>query len=248
MNVAIIQARMGSKRLPGKVLMSLDGKPMLKFQIERVLKSQTVNKLVVATSNLKQDDVIFDFCKTENIDCYRGSEDDVLSRYYEAAIMHNAQNIIRLTADCPFSDPGIIDAVVNKLLAEKLDYAANTVPPETSTFPDGSDVEVFTLDALTKAYEGAVLPADREHVTFYFWKGKKAQTFKIGQLSKLVNDSKYRITVDYPEDYELAMKLALLIRRGNVFGDVSFILEILKSNPELVAINDKYYFGMGWGK
>ena len=248
MNVAIIQARMGSTRLPGKVLLPLDGKPMLKFQIERVIKAQTIDKVVVATSNFKGDDVIFDFCASENIDCYRGSENDVLSRYYKAAIMHNAQNIIRLTADCPFSDPEIIDAVVNKLLAEKLDYAANTVPPETSTFPDGSDVEVFTLDALTKAYEGAVLPADREHVTFYFWKGKKAQTFKIGQLSQLVNDSKYRITVDYPEDYELAMKLALLIKQANVFGDLHFILEALKSTPELVAINDQYYFGIGWEK
>jgi len=248
MNIAIIQARMGSSRLPGKVLMPLDGKPILKYQIERVVKAQTIDKVVVATSNLEQDDVIFNFCISENIECYRGSEDDVLSRYYDAAIKFQAKNIIRLTADCPFTDPMIIDEVVNKFLNEKLDYAANTVPPETSTFPDGSDVEVFTLSALTTAYEEAVLPADREHVTFYFWKGEEAQKFKTGQYGQAVNDSRYRVTVDYPEDYELAKKLAQLIKQANVFGDLPFILDALKSTPELVALNDQYHFGIGWKK
>jgi spore coat polysaccharide biosynthesis protein SpsF len=248
MNVAIIQARMGSKRLPGKVLKPLDGKPMLKYQIERVIKARTIDKIVVATSTLDQDDIIYEFCVSENIECYRGSENDVLSRYYGAANKFHATNIIRLTADCPFSDPKVIDAVVDKLITEKLDYAANTVPPETSTFPDGSDVEVFTLNALTKAFKEAVLPADREHVTFYFWKGNEAQNFKTGQYSQAENHSKFRITVDYPEDYELAKMIVKSIGQSDVFGDLQFIIETLISKPELALINNKYYFGIGWGE
>ena len=239
MNVAIIQARMGSSRLPGKVLMPLDGKPMLKYQIERVIRAQTIDKLVVATTTLEQDDVIFNFCRSENIECYRGSVDDVLSRYHEAAVKFQAKNIIRLTADCPFSDPNLIDRVVNKFLSEKYDYLANTVPPQTSCYPDGSDVEIFTMCALNKAYHHAVNPADREHVTFYFWKYQQAKNFNIGQFTRSVNDSRYRITVDYPEDYDLAKRLAQLISKAKVFGDLDFILQALKVNPDLSLISNK---------
>ena len=248
MIAAIIQARMGSTRLPGKVLMDLNGIPMLQYQVDRVVKSKLIEQVVVATSTLPQDDEIATFCKKNNIAFFRGSENDVLSRYYEASVEYKADIIVRLTADCPLIDPAVIDMTIGLFTKNSLDYSVNTVPPATSCFPDGSDVEVFSIQALERANQEATSKEDREHVTFYFWKSEEKDTFKIAQLGNHENWSKYRFTVDYPEDYEVVLKIDQELKKRNQFGTLEEIINILKEHPEIVDLNSKYYFGIGWNK
>jgi len=246
MIVAIIQARMGSTRLPGKVLMALNGTPMLKYQVDRVKKSKLIDQVVVATSILHQDDEIVSFCENNNISCFRGSENDVLSRYYDAAIKYNVDTIVRLTADCPLVDPFVIDRTIELFQSNNLDYSVNTAPPETSKFPDGSDVEVFSMHALEWANKELVSEEDREHVTFCFWKSEQKKSFKIAQLDNNENWSKYRFTVDYPEDYEVVKLIDNELKRKKQFGNLEEIVDILKEHPEIVELNSRYYFGVGW--
>ncbi|PLY10509.1 MAG: acylneuraminate cytidylyltransferase [Arcobacter sp.] len=243
MIVAIIQARMGSTRLPGKVLKEVNGKPLLAYQLERVQKSKLLNELVVATSTLDKDDSIESFCKDFGIDCFRGSEDDVLSRYYECAVKYNVDTVVRLTADCPLSDPDIIDAVIQKFLNDKVDYCANTVPVETGTFPDGMDVEVFSMKALKRAKEEEKDAQFREHVTFQFWQTAR---YKTSQLISDQDYSKYRITVDYAEDFEVVSYVLDELKRRDSFGHLNEIVDIINENQEIIRKNKKYYFGQGW--
>lgn len=237
---------MGSTRLPGKVLKEVCGKPLLQYQIERVKKSTLLDKIIVATSTLPQDDAIARFCKQHNVECFRGSENDVLSRYYECAEKYKVQTIVRLTADCPLSDPRVIDEAVRLFIQQKVDYAANTVPIETSTFPDGTDVEVFSMDALEKAHKQCKDKHDREHVTFYFWKYNNG--FKTTQLIRQENWSHYRITVDYPEDLEVVEFIIKELKVKNIFGHLEEMVAILASNEGISRKNSKYYSGIGWKK
>ena len=246
MIVAIIQARMGSTRLPGKVLKRVNGIPLIKYQVDRVEKSKLIDKVVIATSKSKKDDQIVSFCEVNNICFYRGSESDVLSRYFSAAIEYNADIIVRLTADCPLIDPIIIDNTVNLFNQSKVDYTSNTSPPETSHFPDGSDVEVFSINALKRANDEAISQADREHVTFYFWKDAFKNGFQTTQLSNAENWSKYRITVDYPEDFEVVKRIIFELNKRNQFGKLGEIIQIIKDYPEIYDLNSKYYVGIGW--
>jgi spore coat polysaccharide biosynthesis protein SpsF len=243
---AIIQARMGSTRLPKKVLSYVAGKPLLAIQLERVEQAKSVDKIIVATSVARLDDEIEAFCNETGYLCFRGSEHDVLSRYYLAAQKYGFTTIVRLTADCPLIDPKIIDAVVSKYQNEGCDYIGNTVPPESSTFPDGSDVEVFSFTALTKAYRECVDPAEREHVTFYFWKSDNG--FKTIQFRHEEDWSNYRFTVDYPEDLEVVNFLISTLNKKNQFGYIDEIITMLDSNPIIKKKNDKYHFGVGWVK
>jgi len=246
MIVAIIQARMGSTRLPGKVLKRVNGIPMIQYQVERVEKSKLIDKVIIATSRSQKDDQIVSFCELNNIPFYRGSENDVLSRYYCAAKEYKADTIVRLTADCPLIDPIVIDNTVNLFHESKVDYASNTTPPETSHFPDGSDVEVFSIQALERANNEAIRQADREHVTFYFWKYAEKNGFQTNQLSNTENWSKYRYTVDYSEDFEVVKRIASELNKRNQFGELGEIIQILKDYPEIYDLNSKYYFGIGW--
>ena len=246
MIVAIIQARMGSTRLPGKVLKRVNGIPMIQYQVERVEKSKLIDKVIIATSRSQKDDQIVSFCELNNISFYRGSESDVLSRYYCAAKEYKADTIVRLTADCPLIDPIIIDNTVNLFNESKVDYSSNTTPPETSHFPDGSDVEVFSIQALERANNEAIRQADREHVTFYFWKYAEKNGFQTNQLSNTENWSKYRYTVDYSEDFEVVKRIASELNKRNQFGELGEIIQILKDYPEIYDLNSKYYFGIGW--
>ena len=244
MIVGVIQARMGSARLPGKILKKVNGVALLGYQVERVRKSRLLDKIIVATSVLVKDDVVEKFCKTNNIEYFRGSENDVLSRYYECAQKYNADVVVRLTADCPLSDPKIIDDTIKFYIDTKVDYVANTVPPETSKYPDGFDVEVFSMKALKKAYEKANDSHDREHVTFYFWKYNNG--FKTAQLYNSKNYSKYRLTVDYPEDFEVVEFVIKELKKRKSFGHIDEIIEILDTNPVIKTKNSKYYSGIGW--
>ena len=246
MIVAIIQARMKARRLPGKVLKEVNGTPLLKFQTERIKQSSLLDSFVIATSVEPVDDAINDFCKRNNIECFRGSENDVLSRYYECAKKYQADIIVRLTGDCPLIDPRILDDTVRLLQQEGVDFSANTVPPQTSYFPDGSDVEVFTMHALKRAHQECRDLHDREHVTFYFW--KQDNGFKIAQLKNAHNYSEYRITVDYPEDLEVISFVVKELKRLNMKGHLNEIVEILESNPQIAKLNASHYFGEGWDK
>lgn len=245
MIVAVIQARMGSTRLPKKVLKTIGDTTLLEYQIKRVQKSKNIDDVIVATSTNTNDNEIEEFCIKKGIRYFRGSENDVLSRYYGCAKHNNIETIVRLTADCPLIDPIIIDKVIDLFIKDKADYSSNTVPPETSSWPDGSDVEVFSFRALERAYKESSKDEDREHVTFYFWKDK-SNGFKTTQLINPENWSKYRFTVDYKEDYEVLELIYKEIVRRNIFGHVHEVINILNDRPDIRQINKEYYFGIGW--
>ena len=241
----IIQARMGATRFPGKVLKKLGDHALLDFQISRIKEAKNIDTIVVATTVEEADDEIEDFCNEKGILCFRGSENDVLSRYYECARDNKFETIVRLTADCPLIDPAVIDKVVTLFFEEKVDYCSNTVPPETSFWPDGSDVEVFSFAALEQANRDADKPEDREHVTFFFWKDK-LNGFKTAQLKNFENWSDYRFTVDYQEDYEVLKLIYDEITLRQVYGHVGEIVKVLDDRQDIRLINKDYYFGIGW--
>lgn len=246
--VAIIQARMGSTRLPGKTLLPLRGKPMLQHQLERVLLARTLDAVVVATSTLPADDAIFAFCADFGVPCFRGSESDVLLRYVECAREQQAGVVVRLTADCPLCDPEVVDAVVRLREETGADYACNTVPPASSKWPDGSDVEAFPLAALERAHAEAREAREREHVTFYLWEQAAERGFSTVQLDRADNLAHLRFTVDYPEDFEVVDYVFGRLAEEGRFGHVAEVAAIIQANPDIQRKNDKYYFGIGWNK
>jgi spore coat polysaccharide biosynthesis protein SpsF len=244
MNLLIIQARMGSTRLPGKVLLKVDGQPLLKFMVDRVNKSERVDKIIIATTTESKDDPIVDFCKDNNWSFYRGSENDVLDRYYQAAKLYHADTIIRLTADCPLIDAEFIDKTIELYLNSNVDYASNTCPPDLKKYPDGSDVEVFSFTALEKAWNETTNLKDREHVTFYFW--KRGKDFSTALLDNKENWGNYRITVDYPEDFIVVERIIKHLKSKNKKGSLTEIIEVLKENPEISELNSNYTVGANW--
>lgn len=206
--VAIIQARMGSTRLPGKVLKPILGQSMLSLLVSRVVKAKQVDRIVVATSVSPKDDLIVDAVgKTPDILCFRGSEADVLARYYEAAISSQADIILRVTADNPFFHAPTADELIG-LVQQDADYAANNLE---RTFPYGIDLEAFTFMALSKAYIGATTAFQREHVTPYIRDNQ--DMFMIRGIKWKDDCSSLRLTVDTPDDYERAK--AIFERYGN---------------------------------
>jgi len=242
--VAIIQARMNSSRLPGKVLKSIAGRPLISYMYERVLAAYEIDEVVFATSREASDNPVFEFCSNNNIPCERGSLDDVLDRYHQVAKTLKADIIVRLTGDCPIIDPAVIDDVVNTFKQSDYDYVANTAPPEGFTYPEGMDVEVFSMFALEQAWSEAKKPSDREHVTFYFWKNlDKFNCFRCDMTNNL---SEYRLTVDYPEDFVVIEAiLNALYKDGQVFS-MTDILTFLDSNPDIREINSNIESFSGW--
>ena len=179
---------------------------------------------------MTQDDEIARSCSSKDIPCFGGSENEVLSRYYETAKAYCVDTVVRLTADCPLVDPAVIDRSIELFENDSLDYVANTVPPETSQFPNGSDVEIFSLQALERANREVTSESDREHVTFYFWKSKQKNSFSSGQLDNDQDWSKYRFTVDYPEDYDVVTRIVeSLNKKRNIIKDA--IAEEDERNP-----------------
>lgn len=227
----IIQARMGSSRLPGKVLMKTDEeKPLLFYVIKQLQSSKKIEKLIVATTDKPEDDVIEDYVKKLDIECFRGSEKDVLDRYFQCAKKFSLSTIIRITADCPLIDYSIVDNVIEKHFLEKSDYTTNTL---IRTFPDGTDVEVFSYYVLEKAWKHASLPSEREHVT-PFMRNEK-MNLKLSNLESPVNLRDIRITVDQEEDYELIKKIILKIKKRPIL--LEDILELFENEPSLKEIN-----------
>lgn len=230
--IAIIQARLGSTRLPGKVLLDLEGKPVLEHVIERVKSSKNTQDVVVATTINKDDLEIVKLCANLGISVYCGSEDDVLDRYYQAARLFKAEHIVRITSDCPMIDPKIIDNLIALHLQESADYTSNTL---TETYPDGQDVEVVTFGALKQVWKSANLASEREHVTPYIL--NNPHIFKCVNLEYKKNLSQKRWTLDNPEDYEfIKIVYKNLCNKNQLFG-MEEILEFIKETPDIEEIN-----------
>lgn len=232
---AIIQARMDSTRLPGKVLMNLSGKPVLEHIIDRLNHSNYINQIIVATSNNDGNDAIFDLCDFKNVLCFRGSEDDVLDRFYQSCINFNVQSddiLIRITADCPLIDYEIVDKTIKLHIDENNDYTSNTMP---CTYPDGLDCEVFSFDVLTKSWKNANLSSEREHVTLYI--RNHPEIFKLGGLTNDVDYSDLRWTLDENEDFILINEIYENLYDANEFFKMDDVLDLLKNKPELKDVN-----------
>jgi spore coat polysaccharide biosynthesis protein SpsF (cytidylyltransferase family) len=241
---AIIQARMGSTRLPGKVMLEISGRPILWHVIDRVSKSKLIDGLIVATTVNSEDDLIEKFCNQIQIPVFRGSEDDVLDRYYQCARKFNVENIVRITADCPLHDPSVIDLVIERYRQGNYDYVSNTVPP---TYPDGIDVEVFSFKALDSAWRNASLVSEREHVTPYIKKHR--DIFKINNVVNKEDLSFYRWTLDQAEDLEFIQKIHKKFEE--IHMDEFYmqdIIELLHKYPELANINSGIKRNEGYAK
>lgn len=235
MIATIIQARMASTRLPGKVLMDINGKPMLLRVIERIKHSKLNQKIIIATSINKEDDEIYDFARSEHIDVFRGSQSDVLHRYYEAAENFNVDVIVRVTADCPLIDPYVMDLVIQGFLDNNKTIVTNAgIDLDKRTYPRGLDVEVFSFDALLLANKKADQKYQREHVTPYLYQDIN------GVLIVMNNDnlSNHRWTVDTPEDMEFIRKVYSGFDSKLDNLDYKNIILYLENNPNLLKIND----------
>lgn len=233
--IVIVQARMGSERFPGKVMKRIKGKPLLGYMLERIQRMQYIDEIVVASTESMDDQVIVDYCQRLGVKWYRGSTNDVLSRYYEVAVREAAQVIVRLTADCPLIDPFILDNMVVNFVAAQpnLDYMSNTV---SRSFPRGFDCEILSFEALEETYNKAKLPMEREHVTPYIY--LRWSLFRVANYFSILGDhSNYRLTVDYPEDFKLISKIITELTPTNPEFGLKDVLNFLEKNPKIAKIN-----------
>lgn len=226
--VSIIQARTSSTRLPKKVLLPILGKPMLLRQIERIQRVFGSDKLLVSTSRDSSDDELVAMLEENNIDCYRGSLNDVLDRYYQAAKLYKAKHIVRITGDCPLIDPELTDQVISVHLRDNNDYTSNGMPP---TFPDGLDVEVIRFEALYEAWKNAGMLSEREHVTQYII--KHPERFRLGNVAAKKDHSNHRWTVDEPEDFHFITAIYNQLYPQNRYFSTADILTLLNNNRSL---------------
>jgi spore coat polysaccharide biosynthesis protein SpsF len=233
--VCIIQARMGSSRLPGKVLKDICGYPMLHWVVNRAADAKFIDELIVATTIDVSDDPIVEWCMEHDIKCFRGDAFDVLDRYYQTARNYQADVIVRLTADCPLIDPVLVDEVITVFFNKGVDFAANRLPPPYKrTYPIGLDIEVASFFALEKAWSQAKLSYEREHVMPYLYSVE--DRFAIFVLNAENNYGNYRWTVDTPEDLEF---IRALFNKLNCRINFSWreVLKTLEENPGLEKIN-----------
>jgi spore coat polysaccharide biosynthesis protein SpsF len=232
MILGIVQARMASTRLPGKVLMPLAGAPMLERQIERLQRSTRMDRLIVATTAGVEDDALASLTEGLGLECYRGSAEDVLDRYFRAAEAHSPSHVVRLTADCPLADWQLIDRTIELAVGGGFDYVSNVLRP---TWPDGLDAEVLTFAALEAAWHDARSPVDREHVTQFIL--KHPERFSQGSLENHIDLSALRWTVDEPRDYEFVCRVYEELYPSNPAFATDDVLEFLRKRPELLDIN-----------
>jgi spore coat polysaccharide biosynthesis protein SpsF len=224
--LGILQARMSSRRLPGKVLLPLAGRPMLVRQIERVLRSRLLTRLLVATSREPKDEAIVSLAATLGVDCFAGALEDVLDRFYCAAAPHKPSHVVRLTGDCPLVDWQLIDGVIRLGLEGGYDYASNVL---RRTWPDGLDVEIMTFAALELAWQEAIEPRLREHVTPFFY--EQPHRFRLGGLEQKADLSALRWTVDEPADYQFVARIYAALYPAKPDFTTSDVLGYLQANP-----------------
>jgi len=238
----IVQARLSSSRLPAKVMLNVCNKPLLLHLIERIKKSKLITDTIIATTTNIEDDLIVDLCKKYKIKFWRGSPTDLLSRYYNCSKEFKSDCIVRITSDCPLMDANLIDRMLKNYIRNPIDYLSNIHPP---TYPDGYDVEIFSFEALTKAYFFAKKNFQREHVTPYIWDNPKI--FKIRNYSDFENDNlykKYRLTLDYKEDYFVICKIFNSIYSVKKFFFLQDVIKFLNKNKKIVI--NKHLIKVNW--
>ncbi|NLM16916.1 MAG: NTP transferase domain-containing protein [Candidatus Riflebacteria bacterium] len=229
---AIIQARLGSSRLPGKTMMQLAGKPVIEHVCRRVSAAFSVDRVVVATTSDPKDDALCAWCRDNGILFFRGSEEDVLSRFLGSIEEFPCDNLLRITADCPLVDPGLIDALVNLFEVAEADYASNVFEP---TFPVGFDLEILKASVLQELAQKELLKSHREHVTLYI--RENLHLFKTASLTAKRVFSNFRVTLDYKEDFEVIA--AIYKHFGSSDGLFSYyqIIDYLKKHSDVASIN-----------
>ncbi len=238
--VAIIQARIGSTRLPGKILMPLRGHPMLWHVVTRVRATPSISEVVVATTTEERDEPVRTFCAGAGIACFSGSENDVLDRFYQAAVRHHADPIVRITADCPMVDPGVIEQVLAMYATGNFDHVgvatgAGAAFERQGRFPDGLDAECFSFAAVERAWREATAPSDREHVTPFIW--REAGRFRLAGLRPDADYSTLRWTVDNAADFQFAEQIYdALYDEKRMFG-MHDVLQYLAKHPDLTELN-----------
>jgi spore coat polysaccharide biosynthesis protein SpsF len=232
--VAIIQARTGSTRLPGKVLLDVMGKPVIEHVLERVRCSRLIRRVVVATTDSPADDILAERVQTEmNCPVFRGSERDVLGRYCHCARTFAAEVVVRVTADDPLKDPEIIDRAISLLVGDpSLAYCSNTLKP---TYPEGLDVEVCRVEALERAYREATLRSDREHVTPYIW--RHPDLFKAENFEHSEDLSAWRWTLDRPEDVPFILAIYRQFYKGHSCFSYTDVIDYIRAHPDLALLN-----------
>ena len=228
--VVIIQVRMGSTRLPGKVLKKLNGITVLESLLNQLNYSKLLNDKIIATTSNLEDDVIVNFCKSKEIKCFRGSQDDVLDRYYNCAKKFSINTILRITSDCPLMDPQVVDDVIDFYLKNSYDYVNNF---HKRTYPYGNDVEIFSLKVLEKVWEKATKPSEREHVTPYIY--NNPDEFSLGWIENKENLSEFHWTIDRKEDLIFVQNIFKKISKRPMF--MKDIIDVIKDDPSLLEIN-----------
>lgn len=241
--LAITQARYGSTRLPAKILKTINDKTLLELHLQRILQSKYIDKLKVATTNEEGSKFIIEIASKFGIECYQGSLNDVLDRFYQTALSEKPDYVVRLTSDCPLIDASIIDTAIGLTINGGFDYVSTG-----GKFPDGTDVEVFSFAALEKAHKEAQLNSEREHVTPYIWKNgsyKGGKLFNSIELPTSRDYSSYRLTIDEKEDFEL---IKTLIERIGDDKNWKEYVDYLDTHLELKEINNKHSRNEGYTK
>ena len=241
--LVIVQARTGSTRLPGKVLLDLAGRPLLGRMIDRLSRASRPDGIVVGTTRDPLDDPIVAFCEREGWECFRGDTDDLLDRHYRCALEYGADVVAKIPSDVPLIDPSIVDAMFSFYDEGNFDYVSNLHPP---TFPDGLDVEVLSIDALRTAWAEATKDYEREHTTPYIW--DNPERFRLGNLetpNEVDYSLTYRWTIDYPEDYEFLCRVfSQFCAKAGAFTWMELVA-FLEAHPEVVRINADR-IGISW--
>ncbi len=231
----ILQARTSSTRLPGKVLRRLPNNlTVLETIVERLKKSKKIDEIIVATSKNKNDDIIENLCLEKKYDVFRGDEHDVLGRFYNTAKSKGLNYVIRCNADCPLIDYKILDKVIETFLAEDCDYCSNILLP---SYPVGMHTEVFSFEALEKAFQNASSELEREHVTPYIY--RNPEIFKLKNVKYKKNLSNIRLTLDYEEDFRVISKIFKHFKSHDYFS-LDDILNFLENNPDVIKINSHF--------
>ncbi len=243
--LAVVQARLGSSRLPGKVLLPVNDKPMLAAMLRRVRAAQLPFELCVATTNAPEDDPIVELCASLHVRCFRGHSTDLLERHYMAAREVCADAIAKIPSDCPLIDPAVIERVLSHYVknANDFDYVSNLHP---ATYPDGNDVEVMGFDVLQAAYREARRPFEREHTTPYLW--ERPERFRIGNVvweTGLDYSMSHRFTLDYLEDYQFIKAVFYELGGSSTPFTLSDILRLLEQKPEIAQLNARFA-GVNW--
>ena len=236
--VAIVQARMGSTRLPGKILKKIENKPMLEHVVERLKHAKTLNEIIIATSNSERDKPIVELAKRLGISHFAGSEDDVLGRYLNAAKQARADIIVRITADCPLIDPDVVDETVNRHLKLNADYTRTLIDEDDDkSFPRGLDTEVFSMDVLERVHNLADKSYQREHVTIFIY--EHPELFKIENVAaeEDLRRPSFRLCVDVEEDLRLIKEIYGRLYKANEIIDIKDVIRLLDESPELRRLN-----------